>query len=83
VWQGEYSANYSYYPTSALISQIDYKWVNTNKLTSVRVYDNFNRLSRVTNTPSADTAVNFAYAYNSASERTGLTNTDSSRWVFS
>jgi hypothetical protein len=32
VWQGEYSANYSYFPTSSLISQIDYKWVNTNKL---------------------------------------------------
>jgi len=82
VSQGEYSANYSYHPTSSLISQIDYKWVNTNKLTSVRTYDNFNRLSRITNTLAADTPVNFAYAYNSANQRTGFTNADSSRWAF-
>src|SRR5207249_1344394 len=45
-------------------------------------YDSFNRLLQISNAPSADSAMAFSYGYNSANQRTAVTNVDSSRWSY-
>src|SRR5438876_8902146 len=51
-------------------------------MTTTKSYDNLNRLVTISNLPSADLALSFNYAYNSANQRTSVTNSDGSRWVY-
>ncbi len=50
-------------------------------MSSTEAYDNLNRLTGISSTPSADGMVSFKHAYNSANQRTAITNADSSRWA--
>src|SRR6266511_2720701 len=50
-------------------------------MSTTKAYDNLNRLTGISSTPSADATVSFKYAYNSANQRTAITNAYSSRWA--
>jgi RHS repeat-associated protein len=82
VSDGTNSANYAFLANSPLVSSLTFKQSSTTRLTAAKTYDNLNRLFALTNTPSTDSALRFNYAYNSANQRTGVTNQDSSRWAF-
>src|SRR6266567_2529398 len=49
-------------------------------MTTTKQPDNLNRLLSVS---SAASALNFDYSYNTANQRTGVTNADNSHWVYS
>ncbi len=51
-------------------------------MTTTKQYDYQNRLTSISSVPSASSAVNFNYTYNSANQRTAITYADSSRWVY-
>lgn len=51
-------------------------------MTTTKQYDLVNRLTSISSVPSGSSAVSFGYALNSASQRTGVTNADSSFWVY-
>jgi RHS repeat-associated protein len=64
------------------VSQI---WFTNNgalRMTTSKYFDFLNRLTQISSVPSASSAVSFSYAYNSANQRTGLTNADNSKWAF-
>ncbi len=51
-------------------------------MTTTKTHDLVNRLTQISSAPSADDTVSFDYAYNTASQRTAITNADGSRWVY-
>jgi YD repeat-containing protein len=63
---------------------VTYKFGTTNAMITTRQYDNLNRVVAVTTTTNGSSATVFgaSYAYNPASQRTGLTNADNSRWAY-
>ena len=76
-----YSAGYSYIANSPLVSQIIFKQGTTTRMTTSKSYDYLNRLTSIGSVASGGTN-SFAYSYNSANQRTGVTNADSSKWVY-
>ena len=64
------------------VSSIVFKSNTTVRLTTARGYDNLYRLLVISNLPSADSAMTFSYGYNSANQRTAVTNADASRWMY-
>jgi YD repeat-containing protein len=83
VTNGNYNATYAFLANSPLVSQLVLKSNATTRMTTLKQYDNVNRLTQISNAPSADAAVRFDYRYNSASQRVGVTNADQSYWVYS
>src|SRR5213592_2412704 len=51
-------------------------------MTTTEAYDNLNRLTGISSAPTADATLSFNYAYNSANQRTSITNADNSRWAY-
>ena len=53
-------------------------------MTTTKQYDLLNRLQLISSAPGASgvSSVSFGYVYNSANQRTGATQTDSSCWVY-
>jgi len=82
VSDGTNSATYAYLANSPLVSTIAFKQSTTSRLTKTNSYDNLNRLLATSSAPSGDSAITFRYAYNSANQRTSVTNQDNSRWSF-
>ncbi len=82
VTDGTNSATYSYVANSRLIDQIVFKQGATTRMTTGRTFDYLSRLIWIGSTPSADGVVSFTYGYNSANQRVGVTNADSSRWAY-
>ena len=82
VTNGVNTATYSYVANSPLISHIDFKNSGTTRMTTTKSYDYLHRLLAVTNLPSADSALAFDYANNSANQRTSITNADGSHWDY-
>ncbi len=82
VTDGTNSATYSYVANSRLIDQIVFKQSATTRMTTTKRHDLLNRLTAMTNLPSAEAALLFNYAYNTANQRTAITNADSSRWTY-
>jgi len=82
VTDGTNSATYSYAANSPLVGQIEFKNNGTTRMTTTKQYDALNRLSTINSQPSSDTAVSFAYDYNSANQRTRVTLADGSYWVY-
>jgi YD repeat-containing protein len=72
------SATYSYLANSPLVEQVVFQQNGTARMTTTRQFDLLNRLTSISSAPFAS----FAYAYNSANQRTAVTNIDASRWVF-
>jgi RHS repeat-associated protein len=82
VVDGTNKTAYSYLANSPLVEKILLTNGSTLRLSTTKTYDSLNRLTSISNTPSADSAIAFNYAYNTANQRTGITNADSSRWSY-
>lgn len=76
------SATYSYVANSPLVSQIAFKSNNFTAMTTFKSYDYLNRLTQISNAPSASAAVTFNYTYNDANQRTKDTLVDGSYWLY-
>ncbi|MCO5052924.1 MAG: hypothetical protein M9920_11545 [Verrucomicrobiae bacterium] len=83
VGDGTHSATYDYLDNSSLVEQIVFARNGTTVMTTTKGYDFVNRL---TNTVSLGgtgaTLSQFDYRYNTASQRTSVTNLDGSYWVY-
>jgi RHS repeat-associated protein len=83
VSDGTNSAAYSYLANSPLVGQIAFAHSGATLMTATKTYDNLNRLTGIVNgngtVPPVDSR---GYAYNSANQRTGMTNLDGSYWVY-
>jgi RHS repeat-associated protein len=83
VSDGANSAAYSYLANSPLVGQIAFAHSGATQMTASKTYDNLNRLTGIVNgngtVPPVDSR---GYAYNSANQRTGMTNLDGSYWVY-
>jgi hypothetical protein len=79
------SAEYSYVANSPLVSQILFRQSGTSKMTATKTYDLLNRLTAITNSPAGagQRQISSAYQYNSANQRTALTNAENGTyWVY-
>ena len=83
VTNGAYNALYSYVANSPLVSEILFRSNSTVRMTTTKQYDFLNRLSAISSVPSASSAVNFSYQYNSANQRTLCRLADGSVWLYS
>lgn len=81
VSDGTNSAHYGYLANSALVESIAFKQSGTTRMTTTKSYDYVNRLTGISST-SAVAAVSFAYAYNSANQRTRVDEADGSYWLY-
>lgn len=82
VLSGTNTASYAYLANSPLVSQIAFTNGSALRMTTTKQYDLLNRLTSITNLPSAASALGFRYAYNNANQRTSVTNADTARWVY-
>lgn len=82
VTNGGNTVNYGYLANSPLVENLSFRQGGTTRMTTVKTYDNLNRLLSITNQPNADSAVGYRYAYNNANQRTSVTNADTARWVY-
>jgi RHS repeat-associated protein len=73
---------YSYIANSPLVSQITFKSNNVIRMTTTKQYDFLNRLTQISNAPTASAAVAFNPLYNSANQRTKITLVDGSYWLY-
>jgi len=76
--RGALQAAYGYEANSALISGIALQVGSGPVLNTIKSYDYLNRLQAVAATPG----LGVTYAYNSANQRTALTNLDGSHWQY-
>ncbi len=81
VTNGSYTSTYAYHIDSPLVSSITFKDGSATRLATAKSYDNLNRLTSISSTPQSGATISFNYGYNSANQRTSVTNSDS-RWVF-
>ncbi len=78
-----HSAQYTYLANSPLVGQITFATNGTTVMTTIKGYDALNRLTNISTLNAQPSTLNSSsYAYNSASQRTSLTNADTSRWVY-
>ena len=82
VTNGSFRAPYTYLANSPLVSQIGYVYSGVSRMTTTKQYDNLNRLTQISSVPSAGATASFNYQYNSANQRTAVTNADSSLWQY-
>jgi YD repeat-containing protein len=72
------TAGYSYLANSPLVGQIAFANDGAVRMTTTKQYDYLNRLTGIASAPASS----FNYAYNAANQRTQVTDTDSSYWVY-
>ncbi len=77
-----YSAAYTYIADSPLVSQIVFEENSTTRMTTTKTYDDLNRLASISSVPSSGSTVSFGYAYSAANQRTAVTNSDGSLWLY-
>jgi RHS repeat-associated protein len=83
VSDGTDSASYGYLANSPLVGQIAFAHSGATQMTATKTYDNLNRLTGIVNgTGTVPPVDQRGYAYNSANQRTGMTNLDGSYWVY-
>ena len=73
---------YSYLANSPLVTNIWFTNNTTLRMTTTKNYDLLNRLTGTTSAAGGSNVAVFNYAYNSANQRTTITNVDNSRWVY-
>ncbi len=83
VTDGTNSATYDYLDNSALVEQIVFATNGTTVMTTTKGYDFVNRLTNTVSSSSSSSVSSFDYKYNSANQRTSVTNVDGSRWIYS
>jgi RHS repeat-associated protein len=82
VSDGTNSATYAYLANSPLVSQIDFATNGTVVMSTVKQYDNLNRLTSIASLTNSAPVASFAYRYNSADQRTAVTNADNTYWLY-
>ena len=82
VSDGTNTAAYGYIPNSSLVGNIVFQQNGTTRLTTVKQYDNLNRLTQIQNLTNGVPACESIYSYNDANQRAIVTNADNSRWVY-
>ena len=82
VGDGTNSATYAYLANSSLIDTVTFKENAATRLTTTKTWDNLNRLKKIDSVAGGSTASSHAYAYNSANQRTSVTNANNARWVY-
>jgi RHS repeat-associated protein len=82
VSDGTNSATYNYLTNSPLVSQIAFTNSSTQRMVTTKSYDYLNRLTSVGSTANSAAVASFGYQYNSANQRTAVTNADNSYWVY-
>src|SRR5206468_12859699 len=74
---GTNSARYFYLANSPLVDHIEFKSNTVERMVTRKGYDNLNRLTSISSSNSTlGLFSSFAYAYNSANQRTAVTNAD-------
>jgi RHS repeat-associated protein len=79
---GTGAATYSYLANSPLVGQITFANTGQTVMTTAKHYDFLNRLSSIQSSVEVAPVASFNYQYNSANQRTQVTNADSSAWVY-
>ncbi|MBI5770482.1 MAG: RHS repeat-associated core domain-containing protein [Verrucomicrobia bacterium] len=83
VTAGPNTATYAYEPNSPLVASVTFRNDATTRLTSTKSYDRLNRLTTINHTPGGTSpALNYAYTYNTANQRTRVTREDNSSWSY-
>jgi RHS repeat-associated protein len=82
VSDGTNSAGYTYVANSPLVSQIMFTNNGVLRMTTAKSYDYLNRLTAIQNSAGAASVASFNYHYNTADQRTAVTNADNSYWVY-
>ncbi len=82
VSDGTNSATYSYLANSRFVENIVFQQNGATRMTTTKAYDNLNRLTSIQSSAGGSPVAWSAYAYNSANQRTGMTNADNARWVY-
>jgi RHS repeat-associated protein len=82
VSSGTSSATYTYLANSPLVSQITFASNGVTRMTTTKSYDNLNRLTAIQSAAGVSPVASFNYANNTANQRTSVTNTDNSYWVY-
>ena len=83
VSDGISTATYSYLANSALVEQIEFNRSGAANMITTKSYDLINRLIGITHVDSQPaTLASFHYGYNSANQRTNVTQSDNSYWHF-
>jgi len=79
---GTNTAAYSYLADSSLVGDIWFTNGSTLRMTTSKTYDFLNRLTNIVSSGTGFQPVSFSYQYNSANQRTSITNADNARWVY-
>jgi RHS repeat-associated protein len=82
VGAGTEKAVYSYLANSPLVEKIWFTNNTTLRMTTTKSHDNLNRLTGIASVAGGSNVAVFNYTYNSANQRTAITNVDSSKWVY-
>jgi len=82
VTSGNNTATYSYLANSPLLGQIAFANSGAVTMTTTKQYDYLNRLTAIQSGAGASPVSSFNYAYNSANQRTQVTNSDNSHWIY-
>jgi YD repeat-containing protein len=64
------------------VDQISFKQGANSRMTTTKTYDDVNRLTSIVSKTNSVAVSSFGYAYNSANQRTVVTNTDTSLWRY-
>ena len=82
VTSGNNTATYSYLANSPWVGQIAFANNGTVTMTTTKQYDYLNRLTGIQSGTGVAPVSSFSYAYNSANQRTLVTNINNSHWVY-
>jgi YD repeat-containing protein len=83
VANGANSAAYTYVANSPLVGQIEFVNNGALRVRTTKNYDNLNRLTSISTANAQAIVLDLhGYSYNNANQRTGMTNSDSSFWVY-
>ncbi len=78
---GTNSASYGYLANSPLVGGITFQRNGQTVMTTTKQYDLLNRLTSI-GTAGGTNAFSYNYSYNTANQRTAVTNADNSYWVY-
>jgi RHS repeat-associated protein len=82
VANGQSVVTCAYVSNSPLVGGITFQQNGATRLTTTKSYDYLNRLTSISSVSSAGFVSSFNYAYNKANQRTAVTNSDNSRWIY-
>jgi len=76
-------AAYSYLANSPLVSQIAFTNGGSLRMTTTKTYDYLDRLTSISSANSSSVVLDsHGYTYNSANQRTSMTNADGTYWIY-